>query len=130
MEGNSLFISFIAWWYREEITRLLLYLKKGFLVIYDLFSVETCLKTLFAVWKRDRISYASLSIPEMIQAALLNFASRFIGFLVKLTTLISYVAVSIIFLLLSILIIILWCLFPLVIIAMIVLGVIIFFQNG
>lgn len=114
---------FLSWWYGERFVQFSRYLEKMFLKIADLFSVEICLKTLLSVWRRDRIDYHDLSLKEMFEAWTLNFASRFIGFIVKSFTLAAYLLVTVVFLALAITAVLIWLFYPLIIIALIFYGI-------
>lgn len=124
MEGRPILgIMFLSWWYGERFIQFCRYLEKMFLKITDLFSVEICLKTLFSVWRRDKIDYHNLSLKEMFEAWTLNLASRFIGLIVKSITLATYLIVTIIFLGLAVAAILIWLFYPLIIIALIIYGI-------
>lgn len=122
MEGKNPSLLFVLWWYDDVSAHLFTYLRKYFLYLADLFSVEICLKTLFAVWRRDEISYDALSIHERFEAWSLNLVSRFIGFLVKIFTLITYIVVSVIFLIIALVIILVWFLYPVIALSLIIYG--------
>ena len=116
MEGKPILsIMFLSWWYGERFVQFCRYLEKMFLKITDLFSVEICLKTLFSVWRRDKIDYHNLSLKEMFEAWTLNLASSFIGFIVKSITLATYLILTIVFLSLAMAAILVWLLYPLII---------------
>lgn len=124
MEGRPvLSIMFLSWWYGERFVRFSRYLEKMFLKIADLFSVEICLKTLFSVWRRDQIDYHNLSLQQMFEAWTLNLASRLVGFIVKSFTLAAYLVAAVIFLALALGAILIWLLYPLIIIVFIIYGI-------
>ena len=123
MEGtNNLTILFFSWWYGEAYARLFKYIRAFYIYVTDLFSVKICLKTLFSVWKRDAISYQGLSLKQIFQVWTLNLASRFVGFLIKSITLISYLVAIVILSVISIILIILWPLYPALIVYVIYYG--------
>ncbi|MCX6808854.1 MAG: hypothetical protein NTW50_04280 [Candidatus Berkelbacteria bacterium] len=115
-------IEFFVWWYHDLAVALFANLSYYFRYLTDLFSVSICLRTLFSVWKRDRISYDGLSLQEMMSAWVLNLVSRFIGFVIKTTVLIIFLIALIIYLVVAVLLIICWFTFPLLIIASLVYG--------
>lgn len=124
MEGRPILsVMFLSWWYGERFVQFCRYLEKMFLKIADLFSVEVCLKTLFSVWRRDEIDYHDLSLKEILEAWTLNLASRFIGFVVKSSTLAAYLVATVLFLALALTAILIWLLYPLIIIALIIYGI-------
>jgi len=124
MEGStSLPLMFVSWWYGHAYRRLFLYIKASFIYLADLFSVKICLKTLFAPWKRDVLSYEGLSLQEKFQVFTLNIASRFVGFIVKIATLFCYLCAVAISSIISLCLIIFWPLYPLVAIYLIYFGI-------
>lgn len=123
VEGRIITFAFFKWWYLIMPQKLFVYCKKLFVFLYDFFSISVCLKTLFAVWKRDMIDYQGLSLSDIFQAWTLNLASRFIGFMVKILTIIVYLIVSVLFLLLAILFFGFWLLYPFVIAYLVTSGI-------
>jgi hypothetical protein len=96
MEG-SLILGLISWWYGARFNQFLKYLQKCFIFLFDFFSVEICLQTLFYVWRRDEIDGNGLSLGEKFQVFVLNLSSRFIGFIIKILTIALYLVVTVIF---------------------------------
>jgi hypothetical protein len=121
--GMNINLEFFAWWYRDQAKALFQDIKYFFAYLYDSFSVGICLTTLFDVWKRDRIDYTDLSLPEKLSAWSLNLASRFVGLAVKISVLFTYLLALIFFLLVAILLMVLWFLFPVIIIGLIYFGI-------
>lgn len=107
---------FFKWWYSEAYQRVLKYAKASYIFFFDLFSVKICLKTLFAPWKRDELSYEGLSLQQKFQIWTLNLSSRFIGFVIKIFTLLSYAVFTVFLSLLILLVILIWLLYPVIII--------------
>ena len=123
MEGSvNLGTLFFSWWYKEANSRFLAYIKKLFIYITDLFSVKICIKTLFAPWKRDMISYVNLSLQQKFQVFVLNLASRFVGAIIKISTLFTYLVVVSATFVFSIILTIIWFLYPILIIVLVVFG--------
>lgn len=120
MEGSaSLTTLFFKWWYGEAYTRLLKYIKAAYIMSADIFSVKICLKTLFAPWKRDMISYEGLTLQQKFQVWTLNLASRFIGALIKSMTLLSFLIFIVIISVISLVAMIIWLVYPIIIIYLI-----------
>lgn len=124
MEGkknlNSLFF---VWWYTEVFRNFSDFTKHFFIYITDLFSVRACFKTLLYPWKRDTISYEGLTIQERFSVLILNITSRFVGAVIKLFTLVTYLIVFLccFFFFLSVFAIYLF--FPLILIGLAVWGI-------
>lgn len=114
---------FISWWYGEQFKNVLNYIRSFLLYLFDFFSVRICVSTLFSVWRRDKISFDGLSLPRIIEAILLNFASRLVGFVVKTFTLAAYISASILFAAVFCVFVFIWLTFPIFIAAMIFYGI-------
>lgn len=124
MEGNQSIIKlFVFWWYGEEASYFLAYIKKFFLYLSDQFSVKTCFRTLLAPWKRDRISTDGLAIGDRFNVWMLNLTARFVGMAIKLFTIFTFCILAAICLVISFIIIAAYFTYPLVIIALLYLGV-------
>jgi hypothetical protein len=123
-EGKSLSLMFISWWYSEMLTATFNYFKHLLAYLYDFFSVKICVTTLFSVWRRDTVTYdgPGLNLKAMFESMVLNLASIIVGFCVKTGTLITYLLMTAIFFVLMLLYIIIWVFFPLIIVAMLFLG--------
>jgi len=113
--GNKITYVLWKWWYREMPQRFFSYFLKIFVFLFDFFSISICLRTLFSVWKRDLIDYQGLSLPDIFQAMTLNFASRFIGFLVKTLNIIAYTLIAFVYTAFTIVFLVFWYFYPLVI---------------
>jgi len=124
MEGtknlNSLFF---VWWYTEVFGELTGFIRHFFAYLADLFSVKICLKTLFAPWRRDSISYEGLTIQEKFQVMVLNITSRFVGFVIKVFTLATFLVVYLFCTVLFAIIIVGWFLFPLILVGLAAWGI-------
>jgi len=124
MEGtNSLPILFLNWWYGYAYRRLFKYIRAVFIYVYDLFSVRLSLQTLFAPWKRDSISYEGLSLQQKLEVWTLNIASRLVGFFIKIVNLAIYIGMTALAALLSFGAVIIWPLYPIVIVYFLYLGI-------
>lgn len=116
MEGSaSLTTLFFKWWYGEAYTRLLKYIKAAYMKSADIFSVKICLRTLFAPWKRDLISYDGLTLQQKFEVWTLNLASRFIGALIKSMTLLSFLIFIVLVTVVSLLAMSIWLIYPLIV---------------
>lgn len=118
-----MFTIYFKWWYGENLVRLLRFGGKFFVFIFDFFSVPICLKTLFSVWRRDRIDTTDLSLKEKFSAWSLNFSSRFIGFFIKIVTLAVYLVATLAFIAIFGATILLYFCFPVLILSLLVLGI-------
>ena len=125
---TSLNLLFIDWWYREGYSRITAYFKRYFVYLADQFSVKICITTLFEVWRRDYTNTANMSLQERFQAMIMDMASRFIGFLVKSLTLLAYLCTTAFFALLFGLILLIWIIYPLLLISLLVLGLAFIFK--
>lgn len=123
MEGSTnIGLLFFGWWYTEAYGRLLSFLKHFFAYLYDLFSIRLCFRTLFYPWKRDQIGYQGLSLEQQFQVWTLNLSSRFIGAFIKIFTILTFLLVSLVFMILSIILIIFWFIYPVYLIALLIIG--------
>ena len=116
-------LAYFKWWYSENLARLWRFGGRFFVFIFDLFSVTICLKTLFAVWRRDQIDTHDLDIKEKLQAWSLNFASRFIGLFIKTITLIVYLITTLLFIAVFAGAVLLYLGFPLFALALLIWGI-------
>jgi len=89
----------------------------------DLFSVKISIRTLFAPWKRDKISYEGLTLQQKFQVWSLNMASRFIGLIIKVIALTIYLIAVVAVSIFSVFLIIFWPLMPFVALYLIVIGI-------
>ena len=120
---NSLFILFFSWWYSFLPRRLYLAFSAAMITLTDLFSVKVLLPTLFSPWKRDIVSTENLALQEKFQVWMMNLASRFIGFLIKIFVLATYAVVMVVAVVAFTALFILWIAFPLAIIVLIIIGI-------
>jgi len=120
---NSLFILYFSWWYGFLPRRLYLAFNAAIITLTDLFSVKVLLPTLFSPWKRDIIGTENLALQEKFQVWMMNLASRFIGFLIKIFVLATYAVATVVALVVFVASFILWIAFPLAIIALIAIGI-------
>jgi len=113
---------FFSWWYGEAFSRLLGFIGHFYVYLFDLFSVKVSMATIFAPWKRDQISYENLSLQEQFQVWLLNLSSRFVGFWVKLFTVLTCLVCSALFTIIAGCTIIFWLGYPAILFVLIYIG--------
>lgn len=114
---------FVVWWYREVSAKFFNYLKHFFAYLLDLFSVKICFSTLFSPWKRDSISTEGLNIQDRFQVLMMNLASRLVGAVIKLGTIATFCIFSIFFFIASIILSIVWLLYPILLVFLIGYGI-------
>ena len=124
MEGTkSLNSLFFVWWYTEVFGELFVFIKHFFAYLFDLFSIRICLRTLFAPWRRDTVSYEGLTIQDRFQVLILNVTSRFVGAIIKIFTIATCGVVFVFCLIMFFAVFITWFLFPLILIGLAVWGI-------
>jgi len=105
-------VEMFSWWYSAGITAFFAKLKHFFLVTSDFFSVNILLKTLFNPY-RQIVGRATNSSPAgMFQALIDTLVSRFIGFLIRLVTLVLGGIILILQILASIVAFVVWIILP------------------
>jgi hypothetical protein len=123
MKGNAnLVLTFFSWWYGEAFAKLFVFFERFIVYLADFFSVKTSLRTLFAPWKRDLISSENLSIQEKFQIMTLNATSRLIGAIVKLITIGIFLIVGLFAIVVELVLMVIWLLWPAVIAGLVYLG--------
>lgn len=121
-QTNNLFLLFFAWWYHQGFLDLINYLKAVSVFLTDFFSVKLIFRTLFDPWKRDQLSYKNLSIKERFDVFILNLISRFVGLLVKTFFFVTYLVFMAGFIILSGLVVFIWLALPVIILALLFIG--------
>ena len=92
-------------------------------VILRAFSVPVLLKTMFAVWHKDRIRYGSTSsVGTIIRAMTLNAISRAIGFIVRSTVLLVWAVSEIVYIFIASAVFVLFILWPIISLGAIIIG--------
>lgn len=123
VEGSAnLKVLYITWWYKDVSSGLFGFIKYFFSYLFDLFSVKTCFLTLFYPWKRDSVSTEGLSIQDRFQVMMLNLVSRLVGAVIKLSTIIAFLLFFIIFSAISLVSILIWLFYPVIICALVFYG--------
>lgn len=89
-----------------------------FSYVTDFFSVPLLLKTLFSPWRRYQWSYPkNFDIQEFFLSFFSNIISRFLGAIVRTVLIIFGFLAQLMFILMGGIMLILWILFPLVILS-------------
>lgn len=76
------------------------------------FSISTMLRTLIAPWHKDVIQYRGGSLENYLLTFTWNIVSRLIGFLIRISVIISWLTFEIIFILAAVFIILIFFLWP------------------
>lgn len=116
-------LEFVRWWYGRGWAGALANIKGRAEALSDMFSVSILLRTLFSPWRRI-ITYPGAGIDAHMKAMVDNLVSRFIGFLVRVTVLISAGLVFLLLIVLSALELVLWPFWPLIAIGLIIWGLV------
>jgi hypothetical protein len=75
---------YFVWWYGAGIVQAYTAVTAFISYIVDAFSLPTIMRTLFAPWKNDVLTARNVSLGDQLKIWEMNFASRIIGFLVRL----------------------------------------------
>lgn len=119
-----LITSFFKWWYTDGFRNELLSIVKRTQYAANAFSVPILLKTLFDPWKQVITpQYGDTALDETISNAISNLVSRFVGFWIRIFTLIAASIFLTIVVIYGILRIIIWPVLPLLPIVLITIGV-------
>jgi len=114
---------FFIWWYKEETVTLktvVLYLLKS---VIHIFSIPYLLQTLFAPWKRDAMRGVNLSLQEQVSVLFENLISRFMGFIVRIGTIIFGLLTFIFTCLISVFIVVGWYILPFLTVGLFIYGI-------
>ena len=109
-----LFTALLKWWYGRGYRAAVTYATVTMESAAQALSMTLLLKTLFAPWKR-MITYAAAgqALPLRLRGLLDNLISRFVGFLVRINVLLAGGLWLGFLLILSVLLLVAWPLFPL-----------------
>lgn len=114
--------TYISWWYGQG----LLGFWQGILImtekIYSFFSIRTLVRTLFDPWKRDNYTVENASLETRMQILLNNLISRFIGFVIRLVTMLFGFMITAIFFIFILTVVLIWLMLPLVVLFLIING--------
>jgi hypothetical protein len=116
-------LTYFSWWYGEGLvkfwTAILVMTQK----IFSFFSIKLLIRTIFDPWKRDAYTIENASLQDKLKLWLNNLISRFIGFVIRLFTIILGICATTLFFLVMILFFAAWFLLPIIILYLIINGV-------
>lgn len=107
-------LDYFLWWYSGGFLRLLKYLKSFIIILADNFSVGILVRTFFQPWKRDVTSTKGLSLDKIFRIWGWNLISRGFGMVIKSFTFLLFLAIFLSLIVFEFLAIIIWLLYPLV----------------
>lgn len=116
-------ITYLIWWYAQEPP--LIFRSIGIVTkkVFSSFSIGILAGTLFDPWKRD-VAYAeNSSLDVRLKIAMQNLLSRFIGFIVRLITILVGLFCTIVIFIFMVLAILLWLLMPVIIVFLFINGI-------
>lgn len=116
-----LVLTFFNWWYGRGWRGEIAAAKRRLDSVGTLFSVAILLRTLFSPWRRI-ISYPGAGFDAHLRAMLDNLVSRVIGFVVRISVLMSAAVIFVLLAVVGLVQILLWPLLPLLSITLIVWG--------
>lgn len=102
----------ISWWYGDGFIRMLRTVQARFASLYDYFSIDLLLKTLFLPFRQISAGRVTGSIDAQLRAFLDQMISRIIGTIVRSLVLIIGCVAIVVLGSLSLLYIILWAAMP------------------
>ncbi|MCA9325867.1 hypothetical protein KDA23_07485 [Candidatus Saccharibacteria bacterium] len=117
-----LVLEFVKWWYGRGWAGALGNVKGRAEALSEMFSVSILLRTLFSPWRRI-ITYPGAGLDAHLRAFVDNLVSRFIGFLVRVTVLVTAGVVFGFMIIASAIELIAWPLVPVAGIGLIVWGI-------
>ena len=118
------FLSLFQWWYGAGWLSAIEHAQHRLLKTYRLFSVPILLRTWFAPWRRI-VTAPGAGIGAHMRAAVDNFISRFIGFLVRSIVLLTALVVLLFSAVVSLLELLSWPFIPLLVIVAPIAGAIV-----
>lgn len=77
-------LAFVLWWVKIVPTDIFSITLKIIGKLFDYFSIDLLLKTLFLPWKRDEIDTSNLSLDLKFRVWMMNLMSRLIGATVRM----------------------------------------------
>ena len=116
-----LFAEFFTWWYSRGFVELLNKIARLISGIWRKFSVPILLRTMFEPWKRI-VEGAGGSIQDKAQALVDNMISRFVGFTIRLISIITALVIVFVMGLLGIVLVVAWPLAPLLVPLSVIVG--------
>lgn len=118
-----MYIAYFYWHYVVSPKWLLQLLWNFQQAVLQFFSVKILIKTLFAHWRRDALSYRGKSLQEVLSIFALNQISRGIGFAIRMVVLITWVIFELFYLAISTSAFILFLLSPIIATLLVVVGI-------
>ena len=116
-----LFAEFFTWWYSRGFVELLNKIARLISSIWRKFSVPILLRTMFEPWKRI-VEGAGGSIQDKAQALVDNMISRFVGFTIRLISIITALLLVLVVSLLGLTVAVAWPLSPLLVPLSVIVG--------
>lgn len=83
-----LFMEFFSWWYTSGWGKFSKSTRNRIIEVWNIFSIPILLRTMFAPWKRIQTNPGK-SLQSHMQALLDNIISRFVGFSIRILTIIA-----------------------------------------
>ncbi len=117
---------YIRWQYVEGpqwILRLVWNLERA---SYKYFSIDLMLKTLVAHWHKDAMVFEGGTITQLLTAVMWNIVSRLIGFIIRSTVIVFWLALQVVFLPLAALFLLLFVLWPVLVVVAVATGLALF----
>ena len=116
-------MAYLVWWYAQEPA----YIWKAITVItskvFHSFSVVLLLRTLFDPWKRDVTTQENASLDVVFKLWLNNLISRFVGFIIRLVTIIVGLILTVVVFLVLLTGFACWLFMPVIIVLLFINGV-------
>ena len=119
-------LSLLQWWYSAGWLSAIEHAEQRLFRTYRLFSIPILLRTWFAPWRRI-VTAPGAGIGAHVRAAVDNFISRFIGFLVRSIVLLTALVVLLFSAIVSLLELLSWPFIPIVVVVAPIAGV---FMGG
>ena len=120
---HMLFTDFVSWWYGTGWRMRFSSWRERLIYWVNYFSLGLLLKTLFSPWRQIITQKPNeSSMDQMIQAAIDNVISRFVGFWVRSFVFFTGLVMIIFMAVFAILALLIWPLIPIIPIAIIALG--------
>jgi len=123
-ERKIIFHKFIEWYFFEHPQRIIRGWKNLLKFNLEYFSIPLLLKTLFSPWKRYRWSYGrGFDLRRYLEAFVSNAISRGLGAILRIFLIIIGIGVEFLLLIGGIIGLILWFIWPIVLVAGMALGI-------
>lgn len=115
-------ITYFTWWYYDEP----LYLWRSIKIItkkfFYSFSIVVLLRTLVEPWKKDVVYVENASLDVKFRVFADNIFSRFIGFIMRIFTIVIGLILTAIVFVVMFLVFIIWLIMPVIIVTLLILG--------